>query len=179
MGFDTKLPGHPVRQKTPGIEFNTGALGHGLPVAVGLALSAKKSGRDFRVYVLTGDGELEEGSNWEAAMCAAHYKLDNLVVINDRNNLQLADQTEKIMHLEPLADKWRAFGFDVHETDGNNVAKFVNTVEKLDFKNNLPHVIIAKTTKGKGVSFIENMPKWHHKVCDAEELKLAMTELAE
>jgi transketolase len=179
VGFDTKLPGHPVRQKTPGIELNTGALGHGLPVSVGLALSAKKSGRDFRVYVLTGDGELEEGSNWEAAMCAAHFKLDNLVVINDRNRLQLADKTAKIMGLEPLADKWRAFGFDVHETEGNDVEKFVNTVEKLDFNNAKPHVIIANTTKGKGVSFIENISAWHHKVCDAEELKRAIEELAE
>lgn len=177
LQFDSKLPGHPVRQKTPGVELNTGALGHGLPVGVGLALSAKMSGRNFRVFVLTGDGELQEGSVWEAAMCAAHFKLDNLIIIVDRNTLQLADRTEKIMALEPLADKWKAFGCDVHETDGNDVAKFIETVDGLNLQNGKPHVIIAKTTKGKGVSFIEDQPAWHHKIPVGDEIALAIEEL--
>ena len=172
------LPGHPVRQKTPGIELNTGALGHGLPVAVGLALAARLNNRPYRVFVLTGDGELDEGSNWEAAMAAAHYKLGNLVWIIDRNTLQLADRTETIMALEPLADKVRAFGFDLHETDGNNVAAFIGTVESLDFTAGRPHAILARTTKGKGVSFIEDKAPWHHKVPSAEELTAALKELS-
>lgn len=177
LQFDSNLPGHPVRQKTPGVELNTGGLGHGLPVGVGLALSAKMSGRKFRVFVLTGDGELQEGSVWEAAMCAAHFKLDNLIIIVDRNTLQLADRTEKIMALEPLADKWKAFGCDVHETDGNDVAKFIETVDGLNLQNGKPHVIIAKTIKGKGVSFIEDQPAWHHKIPVGDEIAHAIEEL--
>jgi len=177
LQFDSNLPGHPVRQKTPGVELNTGALGHGLPVGVGLALSAKMSGRNFRVFVLTGDGELQEGSVWEAAMCAAHFKLDNLIIIVDRNTLQLADRTEKIMALEPLAEKWKAFGCDVHETDGNDVAKFIETVDGLNLQNGKPHVIIAKTIKGKGVSFIEDQPAWHHKIPVGDEIAHAIEEL--
>ena len=177
LQFDSSLPGHPVRQKTPGVELNTGALGHGLPVGVGLALSAKMSGRAFRVFVLTGDGELQEGSVWEAAMCAAHFKLDNLIVIVDRNTLQLADRTEKIMALEPLAEKWNAFGFDVHHADGNDVAQFVEKIEGLDGQNGKPHVIIAKTIKGKGVSFIEDQPAWHHKIPVGDEIAHAIEEL--
>lgn len=177
LQFESKLPGHPVRQKTPGIELNTGALGHGLPVAVGLALSAKMSGRDFRVFVLTGDGELQEGSVWEAAMSAAHFKLDNLVVIVDRNTLQLADRTETIMSLEPLADKWRAFGFDVQHTDGNHVAHFIDTVNGLDLRGGKPHVVLANTIKGKGVSFIEDQPSWHHKIPVGDQVAHAIEEL--
>ena len=177
LQFDSNLPGHPVRQKTPGVELNTGGLGHGLPVGVGLALSAKMSGRAFRVFVLTGDGELQEGSVWEAAMCAAHFKLDNLIVIVDRNTLQLADRTEKIMALEPLAEKWNAFGFDVHHADGNDVAQFVEKIEGLDGQNGKPHVIIAKTIKGKGVSFIEDQPAWHHKIPVGDEIAHAIEEL--
>ncbi|MFQ6116560.1 MAG: transketolase [bacterium] len=177
LQFDSRLPGHPVRQKMHYLELNTGALGHGLAVAVGLALSAKLSGKNFRVFVLTGDGELQEGSNWEAAMSAAHFKLDNLVAVVDRNTLQLADRTEKIMALEPLEKKWQAFGFDVHQTDGNNVAKFIYTIESLDMKNKKPHVIIARTIKGKGVSFIEDQPAWHHKIPVGDQIPRAIQEL--
>ncbi len=177
LQFDSKLPGHPVRQKTPGIELNTGALGHGMPVAVGLALAAKKNNRSYRVFVLSGDGELEEGSNWEAAMAAAHVKLDNLIWIVDRNTLQLADRTEKIMALEPLDSKFRAFGFDVHKTDGNDPAKLITTIENLNMACCKPHVIIARTTKGKGVSFIEDSAPWHHRIPTAEELASAIKEL--
>ncbi len=171
------MPGHPVRQKCPFVELNTGALGHGLSVGVGLALSAKKKNRKFRVFVLTGDGELQEGSNWEAAMSAAHFKLDNLVLIVDRNTLQLANRTEHIMKLEPLADKFSAFGFDVHTTCGNNTAELIDTIENLDMKNGKPKAIIAKTTKGKGVSFIEDKAAWHHKVPDGDEIIRAIEEL--
>jgi len=177
LQFDSRLPGHPVRQKTPGIELNTGALGHGMAVAVGLALAAKKSKRKYRVFIVTGDGELQEGSNWEAAMAAAHFKLDNLIWIVDRNTLQLADRTEKIMALEPLDEKFKAFGFDVHKTDGNDPAKLVAVVEGLDMTCGKPHVIIARTTKGKGVSFIEDSAPWHHRIPTAEELASAIKEL--
>ena len=177
LQFDSALPGHPVRQKTPCIELNTGALGHGLSVGVGLALSGKMSKRTFRIFVLTGDGELQEGSIWEAAMSAAHFKLDNLIVIVDRNTLQLADRTEIIMALEPLEDKWKAFGFDVHVTDGNDVAKFIDTIEGLDMHNGRPHVVIARTVKGKGVSFIEDKAVWHHKIPIGDQITQAIEEL--
>ncbi len=177
LQYDSALPGHPVRQKTPYVELNTGALGHGMPVATGLALSAKKSGSNFKVFVLTGDGELQEGSNWEAAMTSAQYQLDNLIVIIDRNTLQLADRTENIIGLDPLDDKWRAFGFDTHICDGNDIADFVNCVESLDMSIGKPHAIIAKTTKGKGVSFMEDRPEWHHRVPKGDEIEQALTEL--
>lgn len=174
---ESHLPGHPVRQKTPGIEINTGALGHGMPIACGLALAAKKIKKDYITYVLTGDGELQEGSCWEAAMAASYFKLDNLVVINDRNTLQLADRTKKTMALEPLAEKWKAFGFNVLEVDGNSPESFVDVVESIDFSSGKPHVIIAKTVKGKGISFIEDQPAWHHKVPVGDEITTAMEEL--
>lgn len=177
LRFDSALPGHPVRQKCPFVELNTGALGHGLSVGTGLALSAKRMGRDFRVFVLTGDGELQEGSNWEAAMSAAHFKLDNLVLIVDRNTLQLADRTEAIMGLEPLIEKFSAFGFDVHGTNGNDPAAFIDTLEKLDMRNGKPKAVIAKTTKGKGVSYIEDRAAWHHRIPKGEEVLRAIEEL--
>ncbi|MBP8604559.1 MAG: transketolase [Phycisphaerae bacterium] len=177
LQFDSDLPGHPVRQKCSFVELNTGALGHGLSVGAGLALSAKMNHRSFRVFVLTGDGELQEGSNWEAAMCAAHFHLDNLVMIVDRNKLQLADGTETIMALEPLADKFRAFGFDVHLTNGNSPAAIIQTIEGLNMDNQKPKAVIAQTTKGKGVSFIENQPAWHHRIPNREETIRAIEEL--
>jgi transketolase len=202
LKFDSPLPGHPVRQKTPAIEINTGALGHGLSVGVGLALAGRLSGRGYRVFVLTGDGELQEGSVWEAAMSAARFGLANLVVIVDRNTLQLADRTEKIMPLEPLADKWKAFGFDVHHCDGHDPAALIATIAALDTTGvgaaapggggvargggggrggaalgGKPHVIIAKTTKGKGVSFIEDQAAWHHKIPVADQVERAIQEL--
>ena len=177
LQFDSALPGHPVSQKTPCIELNTGSLGHGLSVGVGLALSGKMSKRTFRTFVLTGDGELQEGSIWEAAMSAAHFKLDNLIVIVDRNTLQLGDRTETIMALEPLEDKWKAFGFDVQVTDGNNVANFIETIERLNMHNGQPHVVIARTIKGKGISFIEDRASWHHKIPIGEQVTQAIEEL--
>lgn len=177
LQFDSRLPGHPVRQKLPCVEVNTGALGHGLAIGVGLALSAKLSQRAFRVFVLTGDGELQEGSVWEAAMSAVHFRLDNLIVIVDRNTLQLADRTETIMALEPLADKWRAFGFEVQQTEGNDVARFIDTIEQLNTHNGRPHVIIARTIKGRGISFIEDQASWHHKIPVGEQVMNAIKEL--
>jgi transketolase len=174
---DSKLPGHPVRQKTAGVELNTGALGHGLPVAFGLALAAKKQSKSWKSYVLLGDGELGEGSNWEAAMAASHYKLDNLTAIIDRNTLQLADRTEKIMGLEPLADKWKAFGFEVHQTDGNDPQALLECFASLEVGNNRPKLIIARTTKGKGISFIEDKAAWHHRIPVGNEVFAAIKEL--
>jgi len=177
LQFDSCLPGHPVRQKTPGVELNTGALGHGMAVGVGLALSSKKSNRNFRVFVVTGDGELQEGSNWEAAMSASQFKLDNLFVIVDRNHLQLADRTENIIDLEPLDKKFEAFGFDVQVTDGNDVKQLIDTIENINDKNGKPHVVLAQTIKGKGISFIENKPIWHHKIPVGDEITKAIIEL--
>lgn len=173
---DSRLPGHPVRQKTPGVELNTGALGHGLPVAVGLAIAARRDNNPRTIYALTGDGELAEGSNWEAALVAAHYKLDNLVIINDRNTLQLAGRTVDIMKTDPLGDKWRAFGLNVNECDGNNMQSVVSTLEGLE-RNGLPNVVVANTMKGFGVSFIEGRPEWHHRVPKGDEITMAMEEL--
>ncbi|TCP92141.1 transketolase subunit A [Cricetibacter osteomyelitidis] len=173
---DSKLPGHPVKHKTPGVELNTGALGHGLPVAVGLAIAAKKSGSKRKIYVVTGDGELGEGSNWEAALAAAQYKLDNLVIINDKNKLQLAGFTKDILNNDPLDEKWKAFGMEVHECNGNDIRSVVDTLESLQ-PNGKPHVVIAHTTKGAGVSFIEGKPEWHHRVPKGDEVESALEEL--
>jgi transketolase len=173
---DSHLPGHPVRQKTPGVELNTGALGHGLPVAVGIALAAKKDNSNRRIFVVTGDGELAEGSNWEAALVAAHYGLDNLVIINDKNKLQLAGHTRDIMNTDPLPDKWRAFGLEVSECNGNDMAAVVEAIENLP-RNGKPQVIVAHTEKGFGISFIQGKPEWHHRVPKGEEIELALEEL--
>ncbi|MDL1888792.1 transketolase [Nitrospirales bacterium NOB] len=168
--------GHPTR-KVPGIEHNTGALGHGLSVSVGLALAAKTDGRSYRVFTLLGDGELTEGSNWEASMAAAHYRLDNLVVIVDRNGLQITGSTEQVMRLESLADRFKAFGYAIRVCNGNDVADLVRTFAELPFELGKPSLIIANTIKGKGVSFIENQVKWHHRVPTTEELTCALEEL--
>nr|WP_310616086.1 transketolase [Pantoea cypripedii] len=173
---DSHLPGHPVRHKTPGIELNTGALGHGLPVAVGIALAAKKDNNPRKIFVVTGDGELAEGSNWEAALAAAHYGLDNLIIINDKNKLQLAGATRDIMNTDPLAAKWQAFGLNVTECQGNDMHSVVSTLEALP-TNGKPNVIIANTEKGYGVSFIQGKPEWHHRVPKGDEIKLALEEL--
>ncbi|CFQ88913.1 putative N-terminal region of transketolase [Yersinia frederiksenii] len=175
---NSHLPGHPVKHKTPGIELNTGALGHGLPVAVGIALAAKRANSKRRVFVLTGDGELAEGSNWEAALVAAHYQLDNLIIINDKNKLQLAGTTKSIMNTDPLADKWLAFGLQVTECQGNNMQSVVDTLEALQPKGK-PHVVIANTEKGAGISFIQGRVEWHHRVPKGAEIDLALEELSD
>jgi transketolase len=168
--------GHPTRDVN-GVEQNTGALGHGLAVAVGIALASKMDRRDNRVYVLLGDGELAEGSNWEAAMTAAHYRLDNLVAIVDRNGLQITGSTEDVCQLAPLDEKFKAFGFDVRRCDGNDVEALVGTLEQIPFRPGKPSLVLAKTKKGKGVSFMENVAKWHHRVPTEQEYTQAIAEL--
>jgi transketolase len=173
--YQSHFIGHPTR-KVNGVEQNTGALGHGLSVAVGMAIAAKKDGRDYKVYTLLGDGELTEGSGWEASMSAAYYKLDNLVVIVDRNGLQITGPTEEVMALESLEDKFKAFGYAIKHVDGNNIADLVNVFAQIPFEPGRPSLILAHTIKGCGVSFIENKANWHHKVPSDEEFALAMAE---
>jgi transketolase len=173
----SRLGGHPDRTKMPGVETNTGPLGHGLPVAVGCALAAKMDGAAWRTFVLTGDGELQEGSNWEAALSAAHYKLDNLTVIVDRNGLQQGDFTENTMHLDPLPDKWAAFGWSVREVNGHDHAALLEVFDQLPFQWGKPNCIVAHTHKGQGVSFMRDRPGWHHRVPNDAELAQALREL--
>ncbi len=173
------LNGHPHNGTLPGVEASTGPLGHGLPLAVGIALAAKLDNAPWRTFVLTGDGELQEGSNWEAAMTGAHYALDNLVVIVDRNRMQLGDQTERIMRLEPLAEKWRAFGWAVREVDGHDHAALLAAFSAVPFASGQPSCIIANTQKGRGVSFMQDQAEWHHRVPTDEEQILALLELEE
>jgi transketolase len=171
------LNGHPDRNKLPGVEANTGPLGHGLPIAVGAALAARMRKESWRVFVLTGDGELQEGSNWEAAMTAQHYGLDNLTVIVDRNRIQQGDFTENTIRMEPLAERFRAFGFAVEEIDGHSTAALFDRFSHLPLERGKPTCIIANTVKGKGVSFAENQPEWHHGVPTKEQLAVAAKEL--
>ena len=166
--------GHPTR-KIRGMEMNTGALGHGLPICLGMALAAKMDGGTFRVFTLLGDGELAEGSNWEAAMAAAHYKLDNLAAILDHNSLQITGPTREVMSNEPLDEKWRAFGWEVRTVDGHDYAAL--TAALTTPHPGRPLLIIANTVKGKGVSFMENVGKWHHGVPSDAELARALAEL--
>jgi transketolase len=171
------LNGHPDRNKLPGVEANTGPLGHGLPIAVGCALAARMRGESWRTFVLTGDGELNEGSNWEAAMTAQQYRLDNLVVIVDRNRIQQGDFTDKIISMDPMDAKWTAFGFAVAEVDGHDPAALLQCFAGLPIEKGKPSCILANTVKGKGVSFAENKPAWHHGVPTSEQLVQAAMEL--
>jgi len=174
--YKSRLIGHP-NVKVPGVEMNTGALGHGLSAGVGMALAAKMDKKSFKVYVLMGDGEQAEGSVWEAAMAAGHYKLDNLIGIIDRNKLQISGCTEDVMTLENLSDRWRSFGWEVIEVDGHDIQQLMDTFKKIPVAAQKPHLILAHTTKGKGVSFMENVAKWHHGVPDEEQLNKAISEL--
>lgn len=173
---ESPLIGHP-NNHIPGIEMNTGALGHGLSLGTGMALGFKLDKKDNRVFVLMGDGEQAEGSIWEAAMAASNYKLDNLVAIIDRNRLQISGDTEDIMALEPLDMKWRAFGWNVREIDGNDMASIVRTLNECPFEKERPSLIIAHTVKGKGVHEMENVAKWHHGVPDQALFESAMRQL--
>jgi transketolase len=170
------LNGHPNRRAVPGVEANTGPLGHGLPIAVGSALAARLSGGGWRTFVVLGDGELQEGSNWEAAMSASHHRLGNLVAVVDRNRLQQGAATEETNRLDPLADKWTAFGWEAIELDGHDHAALYEAFTRP--QDGRPRCIIASTVKGKGVSFIENRVEWHHKVPSPEQVALALQELA-
>lgn len=171
------LQGHPNHNKTPGVEMTTGSLGQGFSVTCGMALGAKLRSEKQFYFVLCGDGELQEGLVWEAAMFGSKHKLDNLIAFVDRNGYQQNDTTEKIMPLEPLGLKWKAFGWDVHEIDGHDFSAIIESVELAKKTSDQPSIIIANTTKGKGVSFMENMAGWHGKSINAEELRQALDEL--
>ncbi len=160
---DSILGGHPEAGKIPGVEASTGALGHGLSVGLGIALAVRAQKRDSRVFVVMGDGEINEGSVWEAAMCAGKHRLSNLTAIIDYNKIQSAGPTREIQDLEPLADKWRAFGFIPREVDGHEVTALRNVFRQLPFAADKPSAIICHTVKGKGIPFAENDPSWHHK----------------
>ena len=174
--YQSHYIGHPTR-KVHGVEQNTGALGHGLPLSVGTALAAKMDEKPFKVFTLMGDGELPEGSNWEAFLTASHYKLDNLCAILDYNKLQITGTTAEVCNTEPIADKLKNFGWAVREVDGNDVEALKILLNKLPFEIGKPNFIIAHTVKGKGVSYMENQIKWHHGVPSAEQYELAMEEL--
>ena len=174
--FKTRLIGHPS-VKVPGVEMNTGALGHGLSASVGMALAGKMDGKAYRVFVLMGDGELAEGSVWEGAMSAANFGLDNLVGIIDRNRLQISGDTEKVMKLERLKGKWTEFGWETREVDGHDMAQLLRTFRSIPFSEGKPSMIIANTVKGKDVSYMENVAKWHHGVPTREQLVQANAEL--
>ena len=171
------LNGHPNRNYVPGVEANTGPLGHGLPIAIGVAIAGKLDKADFRVFVITGDGELQEGSNWEAAMAAGHHKLANLTLIIDRNTLQQGARVAETNDLEPLADKWRAFGWNVVEADGHDPASLLDALARRADQSK-PLCVIAHTIKGKGVSYMEDQVGWHHGVPTQAQLDQAMKELS-
>jgi len=175
-----RLQGHPAPFKThglPGVEIASGALGQGLSIAVGAALGLRLDNKPNRVYCICGDGELNEGQIWEAAMTASHHKVDNLTVIVDRNHCQIDNRTELVMKLEPLVDKWKAFGFEVFEIDGHNIKEIINSLNKAEEVKGKPSVIIAYTKMGKGVSFMEDNYKWHGVPPNDEQGKIALSEL--
>ena len=171
------LQGHPVRGKVPGVEMSTGSLGQGLSMACGMALAGKMDGKDHKVFCLLGDGELQSGQNWEAAMLARHYHLKNLIAFVDRNRLQITGNTERSMSLEPLSDKWRAFGWNVIIVDGHNMIQILSACEKACLSETNPTVVIMNTVKGKGVSFMENNYEFHGKACKGAEKEKALREL--
>ncbi|MCR4338156.1 MAG: transketolase [Candidatus Omnitrophica bacterium] len=174
--FGSPLQGH-VHTKVPGVEFNTGSLGHGLSVANGIALGAKMNKKSFKTYCIMGDGEIQEGSVWEAAMTAPHYHLDNVCAIVDYNKVQENGPTNEIKNLEPLASKWKSFGWNTLEVDGHDIRELINALDEADRTTGKPTVIIAHTVKGKGVSFMEGQASWHGKAPNEEMLKKALTEL--
>lgn len=171
------LQGHPDMKKTPGVDISTGSLGQGLSIGCGMALGSKLDGIDNRIYVLLGDGELNEGQVWEAVMSAAKFRLNNLIAIVDHNGVQLDGTTEEIMPTGYLADKWKAFGWSVQEIDGHNIKDIISALGMAHAGQNRPSVIIAKTIKGKGVSFMENDYRWHGKVINLEDYNIACSEL--
>lgn len=173
----SKLPGHPDMYKLPGLESNTGALGHGLSIAGGMALGLKMDGVDSKVYVIMGDGELAEGSNWEAAAAASHHKLDNLLVFVDRNTLQISGRTVEVMSYEPLDKRWESFGWRVREINGHDLKQIMEAATSVPFEKGKPSVIIANTVKSKGLSFAEDRADYHYWKATPEELQIAEREL--
>ena len=177
--FGSKYIGHP-NNKLPGIEMNSGSLGHGLPVCVGMALAAKMNGQGYRTYTVMGDGELAEGSVWEGAMAASHYKLDNLCAVVDRNRLQISGNTEDVMAHDDLHERFRAFGWHVIDVaDGNDISQLKAAFEEAKETKGKPTVLIANTVKGKGSPVMENKAGWHHKVPNQEELAQIRKDLKE
>ncbi len=174
--YGSPLAGHPT-VNVPGIEVNSGALGHGLSIGVGMALAAKMDCKSYKTYVLMGDGEQGEGSIYEAAMAGRQYKLDNLVAIIDRNHLQISGNTEDVMGLDDISSRWSAFGWDVVKMDGDDMKDIVKTLSSIDFTSGKPHLVISETTKGKGVSYMENVAEWHHGVPTAEQFAQALQEI--
>jgi transketolase len=170
------LNGHPDRKKVPGVETNTGPLGHGFPVAVGCALAAKLRGASWRTFVVMGDGEMQEGSNWEAAMTGSHYELASITAVVDRNRLQQGARTEETKRLDPFAPKWESFGWEVREIDGHDYGALLDAFAPSS--TGRPVAVIANTIKGKGVSFMEDRVEWHHKVPNAEQVRAALEELS-
>lgn len=174
--YQSPFVGHPTR-KVPGIEMNTGALGHGLPICVGLAIAGKLDAASYRVFTLLGDGEMAEGSNWEAAMAAAHYELDNLTAILDHNTLQITGHTCDVCSNEPIDEKFLSFGWHVRTVNGHSIADLTETLAAKP-EHGKPTLVIANTIKGRGVSFMENVVSWHHGVPSGEQYEAAQTELA-
>ncbi|MEI7556253.1 transketolase [Candidatus Chlorohelix sp.] len=175
-GEDSLLGVHP-EHKLKGVDFSTGSLGQGLSMATGAALAARYQGSQRRVFAVISDAECNEGSTWEAVMFAAHHKLANLIVIIDLNGQQAIGYTEQVLSLSPMSERWKAFGWDVHEVDGHNSSQIINIVEGLNTVDDLPHVLIAKTTFGKGVSFMERQIKWHYYPMSDEEYQQALNEI--
>lgn len=174
--FGSILSGHPTIE-VDGIEVNSGALGHGLSIGIGMALAAKMDGKSYRTFVLMGDGEQGEGSIYEAAMAASHYKLGNIVAIIDRNHLQISGNTEDVMAIENITERWTSFGWDVVTANGDDVDDLVKTFRSFDYTSDRPHLVISESTKGRGVSFMENVAKWHHGVPDEEQYRSAIKEI--
>ncbi len=171
------IPGHPDMHKLPGVEANTGALGHGMSIAAGMAMAAKLQKRDYRVFAICGDGELPEGSNWEAAAAAAKFKLDNLVVFVDNNGLQISGNVEQVMDMRPIAGKFETFGWDVREIDGNDMAQILDTLDALPYGHGKPMMVLCHTVKAKGLSFGEGKASFHFWNANPEQLQQANEEL--
>ena len=174
--FDSPLAGHPLHE-IPGIEVNSGALGHGLSIGVGMALAARMDARKYRTVVLMGDGEQGEGSIYEAAMSASHYHLGSLIAIIDRNGLQISGRTEDVMAIDDIRSRWEAFGWEVTDMDGDSVPNILRTLEKIDTDGRKPHLLISRTTKGYGVSYMEGVAKWHHGVPTEGQYGQALDEI--
>ncbi len=177
--LSSRIPGHPDMHKLPGIEANTGALGHGLSIAAGMAMSAKLDKKDYMVYAVTGDGELPEGSNWEALAAAAKFQLDNLVVFVDHNGLQISGDVAKVMDMRPIDEKFRAFGWEVKTIDGNDMAQILDTLDAVPEKNGRPAMILCRTVKSKGLSFAENRADYHFWNATPDLLERAEKEIGE
>lgn len=176
--FESRLQGHPGKDHgLPGLEISSGSLGQGLSVACGIALAAKSDNKNISVFSVHGDGELQEGSIWESAMCASFHKLDNLIAIVDRNGKQIDGSTEEVMALEPLSDKWKSFGWNCHEIDGHNMKEILEVFSKIKHSHGVPSVVIAKTSMGRGIPSIENNYLWHGKVPSEEQAKLFIEEM--